>query len=110
MPVDPQIQALLDMGTGVPATNTLSVAAARTQFPEAIIANYDEAFKLLKSARPGQFSAILTDLHFKIEELRKIPSAPFVYNYKNNMTVPAGVGAHEMGKVNSGCRSCGNHP
>ena len=25
MPVDPQIQALLDMGTGVPATNTLSV-------------------------------------------------------------------------------------
>jgi acetyl esterase len=32
MPVDPQIQALLDMGTGVPATNTLSVAAARTQY------------------------------------------------------------------------------
>ena len=25
MPVDPQIQALLDMGAGVPATNTLSV-------------------------------------------------------------------------------------
>jgi acetyl esterase len=32
MPVDPQIQALLDMGTGVPATNTLSVAAARVQY------------------------------------------------------------------------------
>ena len=32
MPVDPQIQALLDRGTGVPATNTLSVAAARTQY------------------------------------------------------------------------------
>jgi acetyl esterase len=32
MPVDPQIQALLDMGTGVPATNTLSVAEARTQY------------------------------------------------------------------------------
>lgn len=32
MPVDPQIQALLDMGTGVPATNTLSVADARVQY------------------------------------------------------------------------------
>jgi acetyl esterase len=32
MPVDPQIQALLDMGTGVPATNTLSVAEARAQY------------------------------------------------------------------------------
>jgi acetyl esterase len=32
MTVDPQIQALLDMGTGVPATNTLSVADARAQY------------------------------------------------------------------------------
>jgi acetyl esterase len=32
MPVDPQIQALLDMGTGVPATNTLSVPDARAQY------------------------------------------------------------------------------
>jgi acetyl esterase len=32
MPVDPQIQALLDLGTGVPATNTLSVAEARAQY------------------------------------------------------------------------------
>jgi acetyl esterase len=32
MPVDPQIQALLDLGTGVPATNTLSVAEARVQY------------------------------------------------------------------------------
>ena len=32
MPVDPQIKALLDMGTGVPATNTLSVADARAQY------------------------------------------------------------------------------
>src|SRR5215471_15214592 len=32
MPVDPQIQTLLDMGTGVPATNTLSVAEARAQY------------------------------------------------------------------------------
>jgi len=29
MPVDPQIQALLDKGTGVPATHTLPVAEAR---------------------------------------------------------------------------------
>jgi acetyl esterase len=32
MPVDPQIQALLDKGTGVPATHTLSVADARVQY------------------------------------------------------------------------------
>ena len=32
MPVDPQIQALLDLGTGVPATNTLSVPEARAQY------------------------------------------------------------------------------
>jgi acetyl esterase len=32
MPVDPQIQALLDMGAGVPATNTLSVTQARAQY------------------------------------------------------------------------------
>jgi acetyl esterase len=32
MPVDPQIQTLLDQGTGVPATHTLSVADARVQY------------------------------------------------------------------------------
>jgi len=32
MPVDPQIQALLDKGTGVPATHTLPVDVARTQY------------------------------------------------------------------------------
>ena len=32
MPVDPQIQALLDKGSGVPATHTLSVAVARAQY------------------------------------------------------------------------------
>ncbi|HME25735.1 MAG TPA: alpha/beta hydrolase [Acetobacteraceae bacterium] len=32
MPIDPQIQALLDLGTGVPATNTLSVPEARAQY------------------------------------------------------------------------------
>ncbi len=32
MPVDPQIQALLDLGAGVPATNTLSVPVARAQY------------------------------------------------------------------------------
>jgi acetyl esterase len=32
MPIDPQIQAILDLGAGVPATNTLSVAEARTQY------------------------------------------------------------------------------
>src|SRR5271157_4719170 len=32
MPVDPQIQELLDKGTGVPATDTLTVATARAQY------------------------------------------------------------------------------
>jgi len=32
MPVDPQIQALLDKGTGVPATHTLPVPVARAQY------------------------------------------------------------------------------
>jgi acetyl esterase len=31
MPVDPQIQALLDKGTGVPDTHTLPVDVARAQ-------------------------------------------------------------------------------
>jgi len=32
MPVDPQIQALLEKGTGVPATHTLTVDVARVQY------------------------------------------------------------------------------
>ncbi len=39
MPVDPQIQALLDQGTGVPATHTLPLDVARAQY-EARIAWY----------------------------------------------------------------------
>ncbi len=37
MPVDPQIQALLDKGTGVPATHTLSVAEARVQYEARVV-------------------------------------------------------------------------
>ena len=52
MPLDPQIQALLDLGTGVPATNTLSVAQARAQYegrtrlmaPAAEVASVSERF------------------------------------------------------------------
>src|SRR5579883_2964487 len=52
MPVDPQIQALLDLGAGVPATNTLSVAEARAQYegrirlmaPAAEVASVSERF------------------------------------------------------------------
>ena len=32
MPVDPQIQALLDKGSGVPATHTLPVAVERAEY------------------------------------------------------------------------------
>lgn len=50
MPVDPQIQALLDKGTGVPATHILSVPEARAQYearvalmaPPAAVAEVDE--------------------------------------------------------------------
>ena len=50
MPVDPQIQILLDKGTGVPATHTLSVPEARAQYearvalmaPPAAVAKVDE--------------------------------------------------------------------
>ncbi len=37
MPVDPQIQALLDKGTGVPATHTLPVDVARAQYEARIV-------------------------------------------------------------------------
>ena len=50
MPVDPQIQELLDKGTGVPATHTLSVPEARAQYearvalmaPPAAVAGVEE--------------------------------------------------------------------
>lgn len=44
MPVDPQIQALLDKGTGVPATHLLPVAEARAQ--------YEARIPLMAPARP----------------------------------------------------------
>jgi acetyl esterase len=47
MPVDPQIRALLDRGTGVPATHTLTVAEARRQY-EARIALMAPAPKVAK--------------------------------------------------------------
>jgi acetyl esterase len=37
MPVDPQIQALLDKGTGVPATHTLPVAEARRLYEARVV-------------------------------------------------------------------------
>ena len=37
MPVDPQIQALLDKGAGVPATHTLPVEVARAQYEARIV-------------------------------------------------------------------------
>jgi hypothetical protein len=60
-------------------------AAAETQFPEAIVVSYDVAYEILRSARPGDYSAILTDMHFKVEQGRVIPSAPFDPHYPQNM-------------------------
>jgi acetyl esterase len=61
MPVDPQIQALLDKGSGVPATHTLPVAVARAQYearialmaPPAEIAAVSEETIASLSAGPG---------------------------------------------------------
>ena len=59
--------------------------AAKAQLPEATVVNYDEAYKALRASRPGDFSGIITDLHFKIERNRTIPSAPFDHVYPKNM-------------------------
>src|ERR1700704_4661889 len=48
MPVDPQIQQLLDKGTGVPATHTLPVVVARAQ--------YEARIALM--ARPAEVAAV----------------------------------------------------
>ena len=61
MPVDPQIQALLDKGAGVPATHTLPVAVARAQYearialmaPPAEIAAVREQIIVGPGAGPG---------------------------------------------------------
>ena len=52
MPVDPQIQDLLDRGTGVPATHTLPVAEARRQY-EARIALMAPPAPVAKVAERG---------------------------------------------------------
>lgn len=57
--------------------------AAKAQLPEATVVNYDEAYRILEKARPGEIAGIITDLHFKIEIDRTIPSAPFA-SYENN--------------------------
>ena len=61
--------------------------AARVQLSEVEveIVNYDKAYRLLKKARPGTFSAIISDLHFKIEEERGVADAPFDPCYPRNM-------------------------
>lgn len=59
-------------------------AAARAQFREAVVVNYDEAYGLLRKAKPGDYSAILTDLHFKTERNRIIPAMPFGPQFERN--------------------------
>jgi hypothetical protein len=53
-------------------------AAACAQLPDAIVVNYDEAFRLLRdtSARE-KYAAVLTDLFFLVEKDRVIDPAPF---------------------------------
>jgi acetyl esterase len=60
MPVDPQIQALLDRGTGVPATHTLPVAEARRQYEAriALMAPPPQVAKVLERSIDGPEGAI----------------------------------------------------
>jgi len=60
MPVDPQIQALLDRGTGVPATHTLPVAEARRQYEAriALMAPPPAVAKFLERSIDGPEGAI----------------------------------------------------
>lgn len=60
-------------------------AAARIQLPEARVVNYDEAYRILEKARPGELSAILTDLHFKVERAKGLGGAAFAPCYPKNM-------------------------
>lgn len=70
MPVDPQIQTLLDKGTGVPATHTLTVEAARTQYearislmaPPAVIGAVNE------HAMPGPGGAMTLRIYTPISQ------------------------------------------
>jgi len=48
MPVDPQIQALLDKGAGVPATHTLPIDVARAQYE----------VRIALMARPADIAAV----------------------------------------------------
>jgi acetyl esterase len=60
MPVDPQIQALLDRGTGVPATHTLEVAEARRQYEAriALMAPPPQMAKIVERSIDGPEGAI----------------------------------------------------
>jgi acetyl esterase len=55
MPIDPQIQALLDKGTGVPATHTLPIDVARAQYEAriAVMAPAAEVAAIRESAIDG---------------------------------------------------------
>jgi len=54
--------------------------AARVQIPDAIVVNYNEAFDLLrKSTVLEEYSVVLTDLLFLVEEDKLISPAPFSY-------------------------------
>jgi acetyl esterase len=60
MPVDPQIRALLDRGTGVPATHTLPVAEARRQYEAriALMAPPPQMAKILERRMDGPGGSI----------------------------------------------------
>ena len=60
MPVDPQIQVLLDKGTGVPATHMLTVVEARAQY-EARLQRHREGLMALTQALGWTFATHRTD-------------------------------------------------
>ena len=76
MPIDPQIQALLDKGTGVPATHTLPVDVARAQY-EARIALMAPPAEIAQVARADDRRAgrAAAPAHLHAARHRALPAA-----------------------------------
>ncbi len=66
--------------------------AAKAQMPEALVVNYNEAYEILAKAKPGQFSAILTDMYFKVEGETHLGGASYEPGYTSNPTILGSVG------------------
>ena len=76
MPVDPQIQALLDKGVSVPATHTLPIEVARAQYEARIglMARPDEIASVREETIAGAGRAA-APAHLHAARRRSVPAA-----------------------------------